>query len=323
MQNERILVIGASGFVGKNLVPELAARHRVTIFVRPTSNIDLFKNHKSIRLCYGDLETGRGIEHALTGVDAVIHCAARTMGRTYWEFYRTNTLGTANLIQNMEEHGVKKLLYLSSHAACGPSKVDTAIDEQHAQAPISFYGRTKKLAEDLVRRSSLSYVIVRPVSVYGPHDMEILTYIRLLNRGFCPIIGYGHKYLNLIFVKDLVEFIDKIVERDLFTNRTYFANDGRCYSLCSVLDSIAAALGKRSIKIYIPESIAMLVGLLNDVLMPPQKKLVTRDKVRELACQAWVCSNVRATEEIDFRPRYSFEQGITETIDWYKKHGYI
>lgn len=316
-------MIGASGFVGKNLVPELAARNRVTILVRPTSNIDLFKNDTRICIRYGDLETGCGIEHALQGIDVVVHCAARTMGRTYWEFHRTNVAGTANLLQIMEECSAAKLLYLSSHAACGPSKADAAINEQHAQVPISFYGRTKKLAEDMIRNSSLSYVIVRPVSVYGPHDKEILTYIKLLNKGICPVIGYGHKYLNLIYVKDLVTLIVKIIDRDLFAARTYFANDGRCYSLYSVLDSIANALAKKSFRVHIPESIAMLVGLINDALMPPHKKLVTRDKIRELACQAWVCSNVRVTGEIDFHPKYTFEQGIAETIDWYKKHGYL
>ncbi|UCD05087.1 MAG: NAD-dependent epimerase/dehydratase family protein [candidate division WOR-3 bacterium] len=323
MKNRRILVIGASGFVGKNLVPALAARNPVTILVRPTSNIDLFKNDKSIRIRYGDLETGEGIEQALQDVDAVIHCAARTMGRTYWEFYRTNTSGTANLVRTMEGGSVRKLLYLSSHAACGPSAGSEAKKEQHEQTPISFYGRTKKLAEDLIRNSNLSYVIVRPVSVYGPHDKEILTYIKLLNGGICPVIGYGHKYLNLIFVKDLVALIVNIIERDLFSKRTYFAHDGKCYSLHSVLDSIASTLGKKNLKIHIPESIAMFVGLLNDALLPPQKKLVTRDKIRELACQAWVCSNERITEELHFKPRYSFEQGIAETIDWYRKYGFL
>jgi len=316
-------VIGASGFVGKNLVPELAARNRVTILVRPTSNIDSFKNNTRICIRYGDLETGRGIVQALQDIDVVVHCAARTMGRTYWEFHRTNVVGTANLLQIMEERNAAKLLYLSSHAACGPSAGSAPMNEQQEQTPISFYGRTKKLAEDMIRNSSLSYVIVRPVSVYGPHDKEILTYIKLLNKGFCPVIGYGHKYLNLIFVKDLVTLIIKIIERDLFANRTYFANDGRCYSLYSVLASIASALGKKSFRIHIPESFAMFVGLLNDALLPPHKKLVTRDKIRELACQAWVCSNVRVTKEVNFQPRYSFEQGIVETIDWYKKHGYL
>ncbi len=316
-------MIGASGFVGKNLVPELAARNRVTVLVRPTSNVSLFRNDTRICIRYGDLETGHGIEQALQNIDVVIHCAARTMGRTYWEFHGTNVVGTANLVHMMEERGTAKLMYLSSHAACGPSAGGTAMNEQQEQTPISFYGRTKKLAEDLIRNSSLSYVIVRPVSVYGPHDKEILTYIKLLNKGFCPVIGYGHKYLNLIFVKDLVTLIINIIDRDLFVNRTYFANDGRCYSLYSVLDSIASALGKKSFRIHIPESVAMLVGLLNDALLPPQKKLVTRDKIRELACRAWVCSNLRVTEEINFQPRYSFEQGIVETIDWYKKHGYL
>ncbi len=323
MKRKRILIVGASGFVGKNLVVELSAQQHVTILVRPKSNVDLFKNNDRISIHRGDLEAGWGISEALEEIDLVIHCAAKTMGRSYWEFYNTNTIGTANLIRAMEERNVKKIVYLSSHAACGPSVGNQAVNEHQTRTPISFYGRTKKLAEDLIRNSTLSHVIVRPVSVYGPHDKEILTYVKLLNKGFCPIIGYGPKYLNLIYVKDLVKLIIKIINRDIFANRTYFVNDGRCYSYYSVLDTIARTLGKKNIKIHIPASIAMFVGLLNDVLLPPAKKLVTRDKIRELACQAWVCTNVRAVEEIGFEPRYSFERGILETINWYRKSGYL
>jgi dihydroflavonol-4-reductase len=323
LKNERILVVGASGFVGKNLVQEMAARKHINILVRPTSNIDLFKHNSNITIRYGDLEADQGIEQAMEGIDLVINCAAKTMGRSYWEFYNMNTLGTANLIRAMTERNVPKILFLSSHAACGPSAGIVPTDEQHAQIPISFYGRTKKIAEELIRSSPLSYTIIRPVSVYGPHDKEILTYVKLLNKGFCPVIGYGPKYLNLIYVKDLVDLMIAFVDRDLFANRTYFANDGRCYSLYSILDTIANALGRKNVKIHIPASIALFVGLLNDVLVPPRKKLVTRDKIRELACQAWVCSSIRTIEEIDFHPRYSFERGIIETIDWYRENGFL
>ena len=323
MKSERILVVGASGFVGKNLVLEMAARKHINILVRPTSNVDLFESNKNIGIRYGDLESGRGLEQAMNGIDLVINCAAKTMGRSYWEFYNTNTVGTANLIRAMVKRNVMKILFLSSHAACGPSIGGTVLDERHAQMPVSFYGRTKKLAEDLIRRSPLTYTIIRPVSVYGPHDKEILTYVRLLNYGFCPVIGYGTKYLNLIHVKDLVDMMIAFVDRDLFANRTYFANDGRCYSLHSILDTIANALGKKSVKVHIPAFLAMFVGLLNDALVPPHKKLVTRDKIRELACRAWVCSSTRVVEEIDFHPRYSFDRGIIETIEWYRRNGYL
>jgi len=323
LKEKRLLIVGASGFVGRNLVLQMAADKQITILVRPTSNTDLFKDNPNIRILTGDLETARGLSEALKKIDIVIHCAARTMGRTYWEYYRTNTLGTANLIREMTRSGVQKILFLSSHAACGPTVGNTEVGEKAIENPISFYGYTKKLAEELIIRSGLFYTIIRPVSVYGPHDKEILAYIKLLDKGICPVVGFGPKYVNLIYVKDLVDMIIEIVNRDLFANQLYFANDGNCYSFDSVLDTIARALGKKNIKIYVPASIAMFVGLLNDVFIPPRHRLVTRDKVRELACQYWVCSNIRAIQEIDFYPRYTFERGIAETVAWYRKQGLL
>jgi len=295
LKQQKILIVGASGFVGKNLVLRYAQEGRVYVLVRTTSNIKLFRNDPKIKILYGDLAENVGITEALTDMDVVIHCAAVTMGRTYWEFHRTNTQGTAHLIDAMLKRKVSKLVYISSHAACGPSADNTPIDEHETKKPITFYGRTKDLAEQLITRSVLDYTIIRPVSVYGPHDKEILTYIKLLDHGICPIVGFGEKYINLIYVADLVDLIMYTVEKDHFPRKIYFVNDGHCYSFNSVLDTIAKTLDKRTLKIRVPASLALFIGLLNDVFMSPDKRLVTRDKVRELACQYWVCSNDNIT----------------------------
>jgi len=319
----RILIIGATGFVGKNLVLQITQRQNVSILVRQTSNIELFKNNQNVNILYGDLEKNEGIIEALDNIDVVIHCAAKTMGRSYWEFYSTNTKGTAHLINAMLVKNVRKLLYLSSHAACGPSPSDEPLSSYTHTNPISFYGRTKQLAEDLIMNSGLQFTIIRPVSVYGPYDKEILTYIKLLNHGICPIVGFGAKYLNLIYVKDLVDLVIKVIENNHFMDRVYFANDGQCYSLGLVMDTIAKVLNKKSRKIYIPISLALFIGLLNDVFLPGDKKLVTRDKIRELGCQYWTCSSANANRELGFTPRYTFNQGIAETISWYRNQGYL
>lgn len=323
LTEQRALIIGATGFVGKNLVLEMAARGPVTVLARPTSDTGLFKDHRNITVCLGDLESGRGLTPALQAIDTVVHCAGRTMARSYWDYHRTNVTGTANLLAAMRAARVRKILFISSHAACGPGRDDRPVQEHEPAQPVSAYGRTKKQAEEMIIRSGLDYTIIRPASVYGPHDREILAYVRLLNKGFCPLVGFGPKYVNLIYVRDLVDLIIAIVRRDLFEGRIYFAHDGHCYSLEGVLDTISRALARKSIKIKIPFPVAMLLGLLNDTVLPAGLKIVPRDKVRELGCTYWACSIERAAGEIGFRPRFTFERGIVETIDWYRKHGLL
>jgi nucleoside-diphosphate-sugar epimerase len=89
------------------------------------------------------------------------------------------------------------------------------------------------------------------------------------------------------------------------------------------MDTIARTLNKRIVKVRVPTPLALFIGLLNDVFVPPSKRLVTRDKVRELACRYWVCSSENVSRALRFNPRYTFEQGIVETIQWYRNQGHV
>jgi len=317
------LVTGASGFIGKNLISELVKITKVRIFARRTSNIDLFKDNKNIEVRYGELETDVGIADALNGIDVVIHCAARTIGRGFIEYYRTNAKGTANLIEAMERKNICKIIYLSSQAACGPSRGKIMANEAMKPVPISFYGLSKKIAEDILIRSNLKFIILRAPTVYGPYDMEILKYIKLINSGICPIVGFREKYISLIYAADLVELIIKIIKEDLFNNKIYFTSDGNFYSFNDVLNEITKILGRHIFKIYIPKSAGMLVGMLNDLFLPEKKRFIWRDKIKELASECWLCSNEQLTKDIGFIPKYSLKDGMSQTINWYKAFGFI
>lgn len=318
-----VLITGATGFIGKNLIPALIKFQKIRILVRRTSNIELFKKNSKIEITYGELEKDEGIEQALNGVDTVVHCAARTIGKNFIEYYRTNTTGTANLIRAMNKKKIKKILYLSSHAVCGSCYEKKPIKEIDQPNPISFYGMTKKLAEDIIIKSGINYIILRPVSVYGPYDMEILKYIKLLNRGICPVIGFGEKYINLIFITDLVELIITLIRANKFNNQIYFINDGNCYSYKELLNEITNILGVNNLKVYIPETMALFYGLLNDVFLRRQKRLIWRDKVREMARKYWLCSNEKLRDDFNFIPKHMLKQGMKETIDWYRTHGFL
>lgn len=318
-----ILITGATGFIGKNLIPVLAKHHRLRILVRRTSNIELFKEKPNIDIVFGDIEKGAGIDDALQNIDMVVHAAARTMGKNYLEYYQTNVLGTLNVIRAMEKRDVKKILLLSSHAACGPSPDKTPLTEKANPKPISLYGRTKYMAESIVIRSTLDYVILRAVSVFGPHDMDVLRYIKYITQGIAPIIGCGEKYLNVIYIEDLVKVILKIINSNKFNNRIYFVNDGLPYTLQGVLDNIAHLLNKRTHQICIPKSIAMLYGLINDVFLHPKKRVIWRDKIRELKQKHWLCSNERITAEFNFRADFTFDQAMEKTLKWYKNNGFL
>ena len=319
-----LLVTGATGFVGKNLVPVLAADNRIRILVRPTSNIAFYENHPQVEIVIGSLERGQGLDRALEGVKTVVHVAGRTMGRNHSDFYRTNVGGTVNLLTAMHQSRTPNIVHISSYAACGLNPGQKELSEETPARPICVYGRSKQEAESAVIKSGLRFIILRPPTVYGPHDVDVLQIIKLINRGFCPITASGDQNIDIIYVHDLVAVIKKIINESIINNRVYFVNDGRGHAFSEVVRLIADILGKkRLLKVPIPKTIGMLFGVLNDALIPEHKTVISRDKVRLLTQKSWVGSSARAIKELGFRPAYDLRTGMTETISWFREHGII
>ena len=313
-----VLITGATGFIGKNLVPELSRHVRVTILARTTSDLTHYSGVKNIRIVYGDLERNQGLLEALDNVDTVVHCAARTIGKNYQEYFATNTLGTRHLVRAMQRAGVRRIVFLSTHAVCGPTRTKKIVDEQIYPTPVSHYGKSKVLAEHIIRSSGFDHIILRPVAVYGPHDVDVLKYIRLLNTGICPVVGFGEKHINLLHIHDLVRLITDIVQASAFTSKTYFVHDGHAYSYRTVLMKMADILGKKIRIIPVPVTFALMTGLLSDIFVHGSTRTVWLDKVRELAGTCWLCCHDEITKDFSFEPRYDLSRGMQHTRDWYR-----
>jgi nucleoside-diphosphate-sugar epimerase len=319
-----ILITGATGFVGKNLVPELTADGPVRILVRKTSNLSFYRNRKDVELAFGSLEGNAGLDRSLQGIKIVIHAAGQTMGRNRVDFDRTNVEGTRNLLAAIRKRGSIKLIHISSQAAGGASPDRRPINETCRPAPISDYGWSKLKAETVVIPSRIPHIILRPPMVYGPHDMEMLKYVRLIKRGICPTVGDGKFFLSMIYVRDLVGIVRKVLADDRFDGRIYFTTDGRIYSFFEVVAAIARQLNRRRfLRIPIPSRVALLYGALNDALMPEKKRVISRDKVRVLTHKYWLCSNERMIREIGYEPAYDLDRGMAETINWYRAQGLV
>ncbi|MGQ9664049.1 MAG: NAD-dependent epimerase/dehydratase family protein [bacterium] len=319
-----ILLTGATGFLGKNFVLEFIKSAPIKILTRPSSDVSLFKNNPSIQIIHGYYSDSKSLDYALKDVETVIHCAARTTGRNFGEFYHANVLTTKYLIQAIKRNNIAKLLYISSQAAGGPGSSARIVNEFETERPVSFYGLTKRMAEDVVKASGLQYTILRPCSIYGPYDLEILRFIRLLNNGFYPVIGGGRKYVSLIYVKDVVRLMQKIICLSIFKQKTYYVSDGVCYQFDEVVHEISRILHKSYyLKVRIPKTFAIIFGLLNDIFLPEKKRLIGFDKVREMSQDYWLCKSSEIERDIDWKPEYTFDVGMAQTIKWYRDNGYL
>ncbi len=331
-----LLLTGGSGFIGSNLARTAIAKgHTVRALVR-RSSVRTELERLGAQLATGDLYTGEGVEAALDGIDCVLHLAGATKARSIQDLYRANTETTRVLIAAVAATAAPpRFVYCSSLAAAGPTTVGKPRCERLEPTPVSDYGRSKLAAEMVIRKYAdrVPSVIIRPPIVYGPNDKEFLPALLPMARlGLVLKSGFGPKHYSLVHVDDLCQGILAAAEKGKTLSSAdtsqgvYFLSDGEEYSWEDFCKSLAAALGKGPPRIIsVPQvmSYAAVLGARAQAALRGTVAMITMDKVREMRCEAWTCSSHRAENEIEYRPVVPLENGLRQTIDWYRKEGWI
>jgi dihydroflavonol-4-reductase len=328
-KNPSIFVTGGTGFVGSHLVDLLIERdNTVRCLARKSSNLRYLKDPK-IEFAYGGLDDSTNWDEALNGVDTIYHVAGTTFARRAEDYFATNHKGTEAILAEAVKRRdrIKRFVYVSSLAAVGPGLDDMPVNENTPPAPITPYGRSKLAAEEAVNaaRDLLPVTIVRPPAVYGPRDYGIFEFFKAVKGGIFPMIGRRDKRVSLIHVRDLVEGIVLAGEHEASIGRTYFISSDDDYSMRAVADLIAALMHKRAREIAIPKSVAYGVAYIAETAAallgkPP---VINRDKVTDLSQTCWSCSIERAKSELGYEPRVPLEEGLRETLAWYKREGWL
>jgi UDP-glucose 4-epimerase len=327
--SDRVLITGASGFVGYHLV-EQALKNHLEIFaaVRKSSQI---AHLEPLNIQYTDLD--------FSNVDAlvkeleekqytyIIHAAGVTAAKT--EDYNKINAGYAyNLALAATKANItlKKFIFISSLAALGPlHDIGDLINEHTPPRPVTAYGRSKLLAEEkLASLSSLPLITLRPTAVYGPRDKDILIILKQFSKGFEPYIGHIDQRLSFIYVSDLA----KIAVTALFspvTNKTYNLSDGKSYDRYALANFTKQILNKKTFKIHLPTIlIKALAGLLEKVYVYSSKTpALNIEKLSELNAVNWICSIEKITKDLNYLPEYDLKKGLTETFAWYKKNNWL
>lgn len=325
----KILVTGATGFIGSHLVDGLKKRgHSVKCLVRRTSNLR-YLTHSEVEFVYGGLDDATDWNEVFQEVSVVYHVAGLTFARRRQDYFIVNHGGTEALLAAAVKHRdrIKKLVHVSSLAAVGPGRNGEPVTEDSEPAPITPYGRSKLLAEEAVLAvgSLLPSTIVRPPAVYGPRDYAIYEFFKQIARGRSPVIGRADKMISLVHVRDLVDGIILAGESDASIGRTYFISDEEVYSWRAVSDLLARVMGRSARTITIPRSVAFGVALAAEAVAAVSRKppVINRDKVTDMSQSCWACAIQRAKAELGYRQRVSLEEGLRETVDWYKSEGWL
>jgi len=324
----KVLITGSNGFIGSHLVELLIEKgFKVFCMVRKSSNLSWIE-HLGVNMVYGDIREKNSLYQAVRGMDYIFHLAG-VINADEWEiYYQTNYLGTRNLVQVCAEVNpeLKKFVHVSSISASGPSKKGILKKEEHECAPINNYGRSKLLGERAVKEylMKIPWVIIRPPNVLGPREKEIYSVIKILKNRIKPLLGNGDQQTSICFVKDLVQAILMAALNENASGEIYFITDGRTYSWREIADSIAKELGLKFL-IPIPYPILIVIAILMEIISLSSKKppLITVKRVKQIRNCYWTYDGSKAFKELGFKPMITLEQGIRETVKWYREHGII
>lgn len=316
LAGKRILVTGAGGFIGSHLVGQLLKKGgNIRAFVHYNSFnswgwLDYLSPNirDSIDVFCGDIRDPNGVKAAMKNMDVVFHLAA-LIGIPFSyhspdSYVETNIKGTLNVLQAARFLGLKKILITSTSEVYGTACY-TPIDENHPRQGQSPYSATKIgadfIAQSFYRSFDLPIVIIRPFNTYGPRQSAravIPTIITQLLRGIRKInLGVLHPTRDLVYVKDTVAGFIAIAESDKTIGEEV-----------NIATQVEISIGNLACKII------DMLGVKAEVLSDPERIRPEKSEVERLQG-----SNKKIKELTDWKPEYSLEKGLEETINWFRQ----
>lgn len=250
----RIFVTGATGFIGRHLVNELVSKGmNVVCLIRKKEQASIFKKSGNLKFLIGEIKDIGKISKQIRHSDTAVHLANISDGLNYNEFYKVNVEGTKNFVLLCEKIKIKKFIFLSSTVVLG-----------NFSSP---YTKTKKLAEDIVRKSKLNYVILRPDMVYGldskRHILDSIEDIK--NKKIKIIFGYQHINIGPVYINDVVGAIISSIRADRIKKKAYnIASEAVSYG--ELFKLIKKKTGSRCMLIFVPGFFALFLARMYKIL---------------------------------------------------------
>jgi len=329
LKNQRVLVTGATGFLGRHLVQDLVSSGAdVSILVRKTSNLQPFKNI-NINIAVGDITDQQALLKATENTDIVYHLAGliayKKSDRAQME--RVNVDGTGNIINACIANKVNKVLYLSSVAAIGASPTPDTIDEVFnfnlSEFNLSYF-ETKRKAEELVTKavnaSKLAVYMINPATIYGAGDAtkdSRKTQIRVAQGKFK---FYPPGGVNVVHVNDVIRAIHQCLENGQ-AGRRYIIS-GNNLTIKELFATIADIAGVPPPALPIPRWCLFGLGHFGDLLRACGKETSLSSETAITASYFHWFNNQRAIKELGFEPTPA-KLAIEESVYWMRENGLL
>lgn len=319
-----VAVTGATGFVGTHVVAALIeAGIRPRLLVRDAAR--LAEGHRTgADAVRGGLDDLGALGELVAGCGTVIHLAGLVRSASEGRFDRVNRVGTENLVAALGRVApAARLVHVSSLAAVGPSREPAGSAPEDGPHPISAYGRSKLAGEAAARAHAGPWVILRPPAVYGPRDIDVLHFFRMVARGLVPIPG-GERWVSVAYVADVVRGVLAAAAGNA-DGRVLHLGEPEPMAMTDLVRALAASGGLRVRVVEVPGAAVRLLGLGGDVLqrLGMARIALTSDKARELLARHWSARTAASLTALGMPGFVPLAAGAAETWAWYRRHGWI
>ena len=332
MSDSRLLVTGATGFIGSRLALHA---HRAGMNIVAAGRVQGWDETEraeelrtaGVRLLVGTLDEPEHVHAALHGRDTIIHLAAAQheshMPASY--FREVNVTGTRALLDAAVQAGAKRFVYGSSIGVYG-SSVAGLLDETSAPRPANIYTQTKLEAEHAVAEFAqrIQTCVVRISETYGPSDFRLLKLFRALDSGHFVMLGSGLNRRHCMHVNDLIRVLLLAAEHPNAAGETFVAAGREIMTSNEMVQTIAAAMHRRAPRLHVPLWPFSVAARVMEALLPPigiQPPLHRRRL--DFFSRSFVFSTAKVQSLLGFQPEIDFLSGAADTARWYRARGYL
>ncbi len=339
--SDRVLVTGATGFVGSHLVEALLEKgDQVACLVRPTSDTSGLPVDK-LELRLGDVTDPATLDAVVLDIDIVYHVAGAIEARSLADLNAVNEIGTRNMGRACAGLSTPPVLVLvSSLEAAGPDSEGHFRTEEDPSDPVSNYGRSKLAGEQAIEEyaSAVPTTIVRAAAVFGERDRETLAVVKALKVAGLGLYTVPRAYstnLSLIHARDLADLLiltamdGERVQPSVESKGQglYYAADEERWTLAEIIRRVAnITSGGQATIINLPVGFAWLVGGGLEAwsrIRGRSPGVITLDKIRSFAAGSFTCSPEKARTQLGFSPARPLTDRLNQTLVWYQAQGWL
>ncbi len=329
----KILITGASGFIGSFIVEEALRQGMETWAAIRKSSSKQYLQDERIHFIELNLSSQEDLEKQLAEhqFDYIVHAAGATKCLHKEDFFRINTEGTKNLVHAIQKLNmpIKRFVYLSSLSIFGAIKEQQPyqeIKESDTPKPNTAYGKSKLAAEQFLDSlHDFPYTVLRPTGVYGPREKDYFVMAKSIKQHSDFAVGYKRQDITFVYVQDVVQAVFLALYHGK-TGRKYFLSDGDVYQSTTFSDLLHEAMGRPWwIRITAPVWVLRVITFFGDIIGKATGKMIVlnNDKFNILKQRNWRCDIQPAINELGFHPEYNLKKGVELSVKWYKENNWL